>query len=102
MKSPIREDGRGNNVYTVNFRDQSCTCNKWSVFGIPCSHTFAVCQHKGLDPSKFVLNIYSKQNYKLTYVAKFYPVASKELWSEASFTLQYYKPHMKGNQQGQL
>lgn len=24
------------------------------------------------------------------------------IWSEASFTLQYYKPHMKGNQQGQL
>lgn len=45
VKSPIREDGRGNNVYAVNFRDQSCTCNKWSVFGIPCSHAFAVCQH---------------------------------------------------------
>lgn len=100
VKSPIREDGRGNNVYIVNFRDKSCTCQKWLLFGIPCSYVFAVCRHKGLDPSRFVSNIYSKQNYKLTYEVDFYPVASEKLWSEASFTLQYYKPHMKDSQGG--
>lgn len=83
---------------TMNINDRSCTCNQWPIFSISCSHIFVVCHHRGWDPTTFIMDIYSKINYKLAYEADLYPFANRILWNEASFHLEHYKSNTKGNQ----
>ncbi|KAI5681386.1 hypothetical protein M9H77_02613 [Catharanthus roseus] len=32
VKSPVRLDGRSNNVYTLKMNEKSCSCGKWQVY----------------------------------------------------------------------
>ena len=31
-------------IYIVDFQEESCTCNRWDLSGIPCHHVVACCR----------------------------------------------------------
>ncbi|KAI5658524.1 hypothetical protein M9H77_27317 [Catharanthus roseus] len=88
IKFPIQVSGTGNNVYTLQINNKSCSCGKWKTYTLPCSH---------------VLVIYSRQTYKRTCQENFHPVLSENFWRDVPFNLTFYPPNMKnerGRKQG--
>ena len=45
MSDGVFEVKSGENVYTINFKGPSCSCNDWIQTNYPCKHFFAVFQH---------------------------------------------------------
>ncbi|KAI5678134.1 hypothetical protein M9H77_09084 [Catharanthus roseus] len=100
VKSPIRVYGTGNNVYTLQINNKSCSCGKWQTYTLPCSYVLAVCRENGSRANTYVLEIYSRQTYIRTYQTNFHPVLSENFWRDAHFNLIFYPPNMKSNRVG--
>ncbi|KAI5668490.1 hypothetical protein M9H77_18343 [Catharanthus roseus] len=99
VKSPIRLDGSGNNVYTLKMNEKSCSCGKRKEYTLPCSHALAVCKDNGTRPDAYVSDIYSRETYSRTYQSNFYPVAHDDFWRDAPYNLTFYPLNMN-NEQG--
>ena len=35
--------GHGDHIHAVNLLQRTCTCQKWELYKIPCSHVIVVC-----------------------------------------------------------
>ncbi|KAI5673666.1 hypothetical protein M9H77_14030 [Catharanthus roseus] len=95
VRSPIWVSGTGNNVYTLQLNNKSCSCGKWQTYILPCSHVLAVCRENGSRTDTYVPEIYSRQTYRRTYQANFHPVLSENFWRDVPFNLTFYPPNMK-------
>jgi hypothetical protein len=40
---------RGNHIQVVNLFEKNCTCGKWKLYKILCSHTIAACNSVSID-----------------------------------------------------
>ncbi|KAI5663944.1 hypothetical protein M9H77_23267 [Catharanthus roseus] len=103
VKSPIQVSGTGNNIYTLRINNKSCSCGKWQTYTLRCTHVFAMCRENGSRVDTYVPEIYSRQTYRKTYQANFYPVLSENFWRDVPFNLTFYPPNMKkerGKKQG--
>ena len=51
VRTPINPKSayRGNHRHQVNMRASTCSCQKWQVYKIPCSHVIAVCKYQGIS-----------------------------------------------------
>ncbi|KAI5658519.1 hypothetical protein M9H77_27312 [Catharanthus roseus] len=102
VRSPIRVSGIGNNVYTLRLNNNSCSCGKWQMYTLPCSHVLVVCRENGSRTDTYVPEIYSRM-YRRTYQSNFHPVLSENFWRDVPFNLTFYPPNMKkerGRKQG--
>ena len=41
---------KGGHLHMVGIISRTCTCKKWQIFKLPCSHTFATMQYIRMDP----------------------------------------------------
>ncbi|KAI5673092.1 hypothetical protein M9H77_13456 [Catharanthus roseus] len=98
VKSPIRVSGMGNNVYTLRINNKFCSCEKWQIYTLHCSHVLAVCKENGSKTYTYVPEIYSRQTYRRTYQANFHPVLSENFWRDVPFSLTFYPLYMKKEQ----
>ncbi|KAI5659300.1 hypothetical protein M9H77_28093 [Catharanthus roseus] len=87
--------GMGNNVYTLRLNNKFCSCEKWQTYTLPCSHVLVVCRENRSRTDAYVPEIYSRQTYRKTYQANFYPVLSENFWRDVPFNLTFYPPNMK-------
>ncbi|KAI5672527.1 hypothetical protein M9H77_12891 [Catharanthus roseus] len=99
VRFSIQVSGTGNNVYTLRINNKSCSCRKWQIYILPCSHVLAVCRENGLREDTYVPEIYSRQTYRRIYQANFHPVLSENFWRDVPFNLTFYPPNMK-NERG--
>ncbi|KAF4381818.1 hypothetical protein F8388_008994 [Cannabis sativa] len=44
------------NIYSVDLRSWVCSCRRWELTGIPCSHTVAAIWHNKQDPELYVIH----------------------------------------------
>ncbi|XP_073049638.1 uncharacterized protein [Primulina eburnea] len=79
--------GRGERVQVVTLRLNECSCGKWTIFGIPCSHAICTAKWYGLDPTQFVQRWFEMSEYIDTYEGRFRPIADEEYWDEPTFEL---------------
>ncbi|XP_042013967.1 uncharacterized protein LOC121762221 [Salvia splendens] len=59
---------KGNNVQIVRYLESSCSCGKWQMWRIPCSHACAVARDRGhvmidLIDEKYYLGTWRSQYY---------------------------------------
>ena len=54
---------RSGRTHRLNLHDESCTCGKTLIYGFPCSHIIAACQHRCVDFWFFVQGYYTTQSY---------------------------------------
>ena len=54
---------RNGRTQRLNLHDQKCTCEKTFIYGFPCSHIIATCQHRCVNFRLFVQGYYTKQLY---------------------------------------
>ena len=45
---------RGNHIQVVNLSEKNCTCGKWQLYKIPCSHAIAACNSVSVDMQQFI------------------------------------------------
>ncbi|KAI5683795.1 hypothetical protein M9H77_05023 [Catharanthus roseus] len=94
VKSLIRLDGTGNNVYTLNMNEKSYSCCKWREYILPCSHALAVYRDNDTRRDTYVPDIYLRKTYRRTYQSKLYSVGHEDFWSDAPYNLTFYHPNM--------
>ncbi|CAO2830964.1 unnamed protein product [Amaranthus hypochondriacus] len=41
--------GKGGNVHSVNLVKKTCTCEKYKIYKLPCSHVLAVCGFRSMS-----------------------------------------------------
>ncbi|XP_047961462.1 uncharacterized protein LOC125206219 [Salvia hispanica] len=69
LSRPRMEDGqaKGNNKQEVKFFDSNCTCGKWQMWRVPCSHACTVARDRG----NAMFELIDKHNHKATWEAQY-------------------------------
>ena len=44
----------GDHSHKVRLQDNTCTCGKWEIYKIPCSHVIAVCIREHINAMKYI------------------------------------------------
>ena len=71
---------RSGRIHHLNLNDKKCTCGKTLIYGFPCSHIIAACQHRCVDFRSFVQGYYTTQSYYDTWASLFYPIFNEDEW----------------------
>ncbi|XP_057539719.1 uncharacterized protein LOC130817822 [Amaranthus tricolor] len=66
--------GKGGKSYMVDLTATSCTCQKPTIFKLPCSHVLAVCRARNISYDAFVDPSFRTTKYVSTYKKSFMPV----------------------------
>ncbi|KAK8661477.1 hypothetical protein V6N13_091079 [Hibiscus sabdariffa] len=67
--------------YVVNLEQRSCTCRKWDLTGIPCSHAASVFQLNNLRPEHFVNECYHNSIQLAIYSNMITPIKGLYQWA---------------------
>ena len=63
------------------YRKKKCTCRKTLIYGFPCTHIIAACQHRCVDFRFFMEGYYTTQAYYDTWASLFHPIFNEDEWS---------------------
>ncbi|CAN6277822.1 unnamed protein product [Urochloa humidicola] len=61
-------------VNVVNINAWECTCRKWQLSGIPCSHAIAVFDRTERCPLDYCAKCFTTEYYRLTYAVSINPI----------------------------
>ncbi|XP_073271468.1 uncharacterized protein [Primulina huaijiensis] len=67
----------GQHMQVVKLSTSDCSCSKWMVFGIPCSHAICTAKWHSLYPTTLVQPWYNISEYLATYEGIFQPLADE-------------------------
>ena len=67
-------------IHHLNLNDKKFTCGKTLIYGFPCSHIIAACQHRCVDFRLFVQGYYIAQSYYDIWASLFYPIFNEDEW----------------------
>ena len=85
--------------HIVKYRENTCTCRKWQLSGLPCGHAIAACRFQGMTSCNHLAQKWFKTTtLKATYQALIYPLGEIESW-ELPTNLQVVKPPVMGKPQ---
>ena len=73
-------------MFSVDLALWVCSCRKWELNGIPCSHAIAAIWSNREDPEKFVSKWYSKEYYLNAYSKQIFPIRNQEEWPRSGKT----------------
>ncbi|KAH7845829.1 hypothetical protein Vadar_006536 [Vaccinium darrowii] len=72
--------------YTVDLGGMTCSCKKWDLCGIPCTHTIAAIANRKHAPEDYVNECYSKETYAKAYHPLIMPINGYQMWPKIEFT----------------
>ncbi|XP_075665278.1 uncharacterized protein LOC142634930 [Castanea sativa] len=95
VRTPINPNSayRGNHRHEVNLRESTCSCQKWQVYKIPCSHVIAVCKYQGISAMRYIDRCYCLEEQVACYAPRFRMVLDSVHWNEPDFSVLY--PNVK-------
>ncbi|XP_050258846.1 uncharacterized protein LOC126703818 [Quercus robur] len=95
VRTPINPNSayRGNHRHEVNLRQNTCSCQKWQVYKIPCSHVIAVCKYQGISAMRYIDRCYHLEEQVACYAPRFRIVQDSVHWNEPNFPVLY--PNVK-------
>ena len=70
--------------FVVNLRKRTCSCRRWDLNGIPCSHAISAINRLGEKPESFVDQCYSREAYLKAYEPVIFPLNGPNLWKKVS------------------
>nr|GME20395.1 uncharacterized protein LOC109172155 [Ipomoea batatas] len=71
--------------FKVDLSKRECSCRRWDLTGIPCSHAIAAIRKKGDLPELYVHQCYSVEQYLRAYGPAILPIRAEELWHKTEF-----------------
>ena len=72
--------------FVVNIDNGECSCRKWGLTGIPCSHAIAAMKFLNLDGADYIPVYFRKSTYEEIYSSIIYPINGMHMWEETGFT----------------
>lgn len=82
--------------HTVNLPLRQCSCNKWQLTGIPCTHAISlICSFRNMDLAYYVDNYYSVAKFQAAYAASIEPVPDKSQWPKVDLGFKLWPPKLK-------
>ena len=73
-------------LYVVELNVKRCSCRRWDLTGIPCSHSIACLRHERIAPVDMVHKCYSVQAFERAYAHKIMPCRDKKEWEKTNGT----------------
>ena len=83
---------RGDHSHEERLQDNTCTCSKWEIYKISCSHVVAVCIRERINAMKYIDPCYSLREQLTTYSHDFCVPKDKSFWREVA-SLKLYLDH---------
>nr|KAJ0214068.1 hypothetical protein LSAT_V11C400164790 [Lactuca sativa] len=83
-------DARKKDQHVVDVRNQTYTCRKWELKGIPCRHAIATLNEMSKDPEaeldiyKWVHKVYWLETWKKSYSFKVEPIKGRPMWPKSN------------------
>lgn len=81
--------------YAVNLEIFHCSCNRWKVYGFPCSHAIQCILLSGKQVYDFVQPYFTSSWYKTLYSFAIHPVPDSEKENESSDNVRVIPPPVK-------
>ena len=78
--------GHGDHTHGVNLLQRSCTCQKWKLYKIPCSHVIAVCIRYQRDAEQYIDPCYSVDALFRSYAPIFPALKDRLSWPDPEET----------------
>ncbi|XP_015948461.1 uncharacterized protein LOC107473412 [Arachis duranensis] len=75
----------GLSKYTVDLSLRECSCKKWQLSGIPCTHAISCINFKGLELESYVDDCYKRDAYVKCYELSINPLNGPDLWEHTNF-----------------
>ena len=73
-------------THGVNLLQRTCTCQKWKMYKIPCSHVIAVCIRYRHDAEQYIDQCYSVNALFCSYTLVFPMLKDRLLWPDPKET----------------
>ena len=80
VKGLFHVKSRSGRTHRLNLHEKKWTCGKTLIYGFPCSHIIAACQHSCVDFRLFVEGYYTTQSYYVTWASLFHPIFNEDEW----------------------
>nr|GMD14482.1 uncharacterized protein LOC109174707 [Ipomoea batatas] len=71
-------------AYRVDLMNRNCSCRRWDLTGIPCSHAIAAIRKQRESPEDYVHNCYTVEAYLRAYEPAIQPILSSVLWPKSN------------------
>ena len=72
-------------THIADLGTHTCTCSKWDLTGIPCTHAIAAIITDKRQPEDFVHDYYRIETLKLAYEPIITPIPDSNLWVHTEF-----------------
>ncbi|XP_058217317.1 uncharacterized protein LOC131328386 [Rhododendron vialii] len=72
--------------FVVDIGERTCTCGKWDVCGIPCSHGMAAIITDKSKPEDFVHECFHVATFAKTYEPMIKPIPDASMWVHTDFS----------------
>ncbi|KAH7863251.1 hypothetical protein Vadar_015299 [Vaccinium darrowii] len=66
--------------YSLNLDAKTCSCRKWDLKGIPCTHAITAIAHSGRNIEDFIDSCYRKETNASIYKGIIYPINGRNMW----------------------
>ncbi|WVY94961.1 hypothetical protein V8G54_034049 [Vigna mungo] len=71
--------------FVVNLDKKECSCRKWLITGIPCTHRITAMKFLNVNAEDYIATCYRKSTYEETYNSIIYPINGQVLWDKTSY-----------------
>lgn len=71
-------------TYKVELGTCTCTCKRWQLTGIPCSHGVVAARHERIKPETMVDDCYIMKYYVKAYGHSIWTVRDKKFWKKTN------------------
>uniref|UniRef100_A0A2N9HKG1 SWIM-type domain-containing protein n=1 Tax=Fagus sylvatica TaxID=28930 RepID=A0A2N9HKG1_FAGSY len=68
--------------FTVDLNEKSCTCQRWKLTGIPCSHAITCIHYNKEEVDNYVDDCYKVPAYKKCYEKMILPINGTTMWAK--------------------
>ena len=69
----------------VDLRNRTCSCRRWELNRIPCTHAVNAIARTREEPEVFIDQCYSKNAYLRAYQYIIYPINGENLWEKVNW-----------------
>ncbi|XP_060168926.1 uncharacterized protein LOC132599637 [Lycium barbarum] len=70
----------GKRINIVDLGEETCSCKRFQMNELPCSHAWAVIKHNGMDPIQFCSFYYKKDYPMKTWEIPVNPIPDETTW----------------------
>jgi hypothetical protein len=82
--------------HTVDLQERKCTCRRWQVTGLPCTHALCVITSiRGCNIESYVHEYYSVAKFKKAYQKCVKPMTDRKQWPQVNLGFKLWPPSLK-------